>query len=99
MPVQRLPKAMFMAFLGYNFYGWLSDRTGRKKILSSTMRPSNAICGWQFSAQVVQRLCVVPPHLCERFPKRALAWLPSRERTGLLYQGDCECSASFEICP
>jgi MHS family proline/betaine transporter-like MFS transporter len=22
--------AMFMAFLGYNFYGWLSDRTGRK---------------------------------------------------------------------
>jgi MFS family permease len=22
--------ALFMAFLGYNFYGWLSDRTGRK---------------------------------------------------------------------
>jgi MHS family proline/betaine transporter-like MFS transporter len=24
--------ALFMAFLGYNFYGWLSDRTGRKKL-------------------------------------------------------------------
>jgi MFS family permease len=22
--------ALFMAFLGYNFYGWISDRTGRK---------------------------------------------------------------------
>ncbi len=22
--------ALFMSFLGYNFYGWLSDRTGRK---------------------------------------------------------------------
>lgn len=24
--------ALFMAFLGYNFYGWLSDYTGRKKL-------------------------------------------------------------------
>lgn len=24
--------ALFMAFLGYNFYGWLSDRTGRKSL-------------------------------------------------------------------
>ena len=24
--------ALFMAFLGYNFYGWLSDRTGRKQL-------------------------------------------------------------------
>jgi MFS family permease len=24
--------ALFMAFLGYNLYGWLSDRTGRKKL-------------------------------------------------------------------
>ena len=24
--------ALFMAFLGYNFYGWLSDRTGRKPL-------------------------------------------------------------------
>ena len=22
--------ALFMAFLGYNFYGWLSDKTGKK---------------------------------------------------------------------
>lgn len=24
--------ALFMAFLGYNFYGWLSDKTGRKSL-------------------------------------------------------------------
>jgi MFS family permease len=24
--------ALFMAFLGYNFYGWISDKTGRKKL-------------------------------------------------------------------
>jgi len=24
--------ALFMAFLGYNFYGWISDRTGRKAL-------------------------------------------------------------------
>jgi MFS family permease len=24
--------ALFIAFLGYNFYGWLSDRTGRKSL-------------------------------------------------------------------
>ena len=58
--------AMFMAFLGYNFYGWLSDRTGRKILTqwycaflvvfgipvftSSITRPLRAICGWPSSA-------------------------------------------------
>jgi len=39
--------ALFMAFLGYNFYGWISDRTGRKALtqwysdfLSSSASPS-----------------------------------------------------------
>jgi len=59
--------ALFMAFLGYNFYGWLSDRTGRKILTqwycvflvvseyrfstSSIMRPSSAIYSWQLLEQ------------------------------------------------
>jgi len=35
--------ALFMAFLGYNFYGWLSDRTGRKILTQWYLRFSRRV--------------------------------------------------------